>query len=53
MSTFHMFIIIFGVFFFIGAFFTVEVKSFLKEKREHQEFLYKEFMRYHMNIDIK
>lgn len=53
MSEFHMFIIIFGVFFFIGAYFTVEVKRFLKEKREHQEYLCKEFIRNHMNIDIK
>lgn len=53
MSEFHMFVIIFGVFFFIGAYFTVEVKRFLKEKREHQEFLCKEFIRHTTNIDIK
>lgn len=53
MSTFHMFIMIFGVFFFIGAYFTVEVKRFLKDKRERQEYLCKEFIRNNMNIDIK
>lgn len=53
MSTFHLSIIIFGVFFFIGAYFASEIKKYLKEKKELEEYYWKAFMRNKTNIDIK
>lgn len=53
MTNFHIAIMVFGVFFFIGMYFTVEVKRFLKEKKELEEYYYKAFMRHKTNIDVK
>ena len=53
MTNFHIAIMVFGVFFFIGMYFTVEVKRFLKEKKELQEYFYKAYIRHTTNIDVK
>ena len=53
MTTFHIAIMVFGVFFFMGMYFTLEIKKYIKEKKELEEYYYKAFMRHYTNIDVK
>ena len=53
MTNFHIAIMIFGVFFFMGMYFTLEIKKYIKEKKELEEYYYKAFMRHYTNIDVK